>query len=354
MMVSESELLKVLRAIQNQQDTQARSWVRWRDVAMSSYGPDDEAHLRQISRQPGIERYIHTQVRLTADGKTAVSQESLGPQDGIGSSPSQPFDPNNPFAGSWLMEDTNPPVRSAVISGDGPFGRKKLKAYLREQFGVDVGAVGGEMGDPELLILGRHNHQKGVVESFLQDRQGTPLLICSQEMLLSWMYTGFDPNRHPDHLDVFIDGHPALERVREILSDQWPESGEDFPYVSSGSGGMSFNAEVEKGPLRRSGYRVGKGGEMTEERRTTLKEVFTIDHGEFPGAYPIGYLDDWGQPESGMRLKKMADSIASFCRTHKRQSNPSQQAINDWEADLKWLKKTFYHPLNFGFNWPTT
>jgi hypothetical protein len=354
MVISESELLKVLQAIQNQQDLQARSWVRWRDVAMGPYGPDDEDRLKLIGRQPGIEQFIDTQVRLAPDGETAVSQGTLGEREDVGRPPSQTFNPNNPFSGSWLMGDVDLPVGSAVFSGDGPFSRKNLKAYLNEQFGIDVGAVGGDLDNPELLILGRHHHQAGVVESFLEDRQGTPLLICSQEMLLSWIYTGWDPNRHPESLDSFIDGHPALERVRETLSDRWPEPGEDFPSVSSGSGEMNFNAEVEEGPLRRMGYKVGNEGERTEERRKILEEVFTIAHGAFPGTYPLGYLDSWGQPESGMRLEKMANSIATFCRNHKRRSNRSQQAINDWEADLKWLKKNFYHPTHFSFDWPTT
>jgi hypothetical protein len=74
---------------------------------------------------------------------------------------------------------------------------------------------------------------------------------------------------------------------------------------------------------------------------------------DFPGTYPIGYLDGWGHARSGKRLKKIARSIASFCQNAKKRSNPPDQAIRDWQEDLQWMKRELYHPLNFGFDWPT-
>lgn len=357
MSISESELLDVLRAIRDQQDTHGRSWVRLQDLARGPYGPDDEDRLSLCIQQPGMDAYIdrRAEIALKSKGVEAVRRGEFeqGGDDAI-SSP-EGLDPNNPFSRSWLVrERAEIPVETAVMSGNVPFKRRTLRTYLNDQFGIDVAKINGEIDEPELLILGRFNHQEGVVESFLEDQRGTPLRICSHEMLFSWIYTGCDPNRYPESLSQFIDGHPALERVREILEDSWPEPGEGIPSISSGTGGNLFNAEVEKGPLRRFGYQVGETGETTGVRQGVLKEVFTASREEFPDTYPIGYLDKWGNPESGVRLEKMAKSIATFCRNHKKRSNASVQAISDWEKDLEWLKDRFYHPLNFGFDWPST
>lgn len=354
MAISESELLGVLEAVQNQQDTQGRSWVRLREVARGAYGPDDESHLSLCSRRLETEGYLDVQkkVRLTREGGRALKNGRL--QEGDETNPtSTGLDPENPFSRSWLVrEKTEIPVETAVLSGSVPFKRGSLWIYLRDQFGIKVGEVDGEIESPDLLVLGRFDHREGIVESFLDEQRGRPLRICSQEMLLSWTYTGCDPNRYLDSLSQFIDGHPALERVREILEDQWPEPGEGIPSVSSGGRGNIFDAEVEEGPLRRSGYHVGKTGETVTTRQQVLKEVFAASREEFPGTYPLGYLDEWGEPESGLRLEKMVNSIATFCRNHRKKSNASEQAINDWETDLDWLKNEFYHPLNFGFDWP--
>jgi len=64
-------------------------------------------------------------------------------------------------------------------------------------------------------------------------------------------------------------------------------------------------------------------------------------------------LDEWGDPGSPARLKKMADSIASFARSKKRHDEVRfAQAIRDWESDLGHLHRTYYVG-RFGFGWPT-
>lgn len=354
--ISDSELLKVLQAVQNQSDTQGTSWVRLEDVARGPYGPDDEDRLELCSRQLRMEDYFDTQqkVRLTRKGARAINRGRFEQAEDAANSTSESFNSKNPFSRSWLIRGEEIPVDTAVISGNIPFKRGALRSYLEDQFEIDVRRIDGSKENSELLILGKYNHQESLVESFLDNQRGTPLRICSQEMLLSWIYTGCDPNRHRESLPQFIEGHPALERVRDLLEDRWPQPGEGIPSVSSRTGGDIFNVEVEEGPLRRSGYQVGKTGEMIKTRQDVLKEVFTEAREEFPGTYPIGYLDKWGKPESGMRLEKMARSIATFCRNQKRMSNPSEQAISDWESDLEWLKREFYNPVHFGFDWPST
>lgn len=65
-------------------------------------------------------------------------------------------------------------------------------------------------------------------------------------------------------------------------------------------------------------------------------------------------MDQWGQPESADRLRKMAEAIAAFARNLKRREDDRmQQAIDSWEGDLDYLFETYYVG-HFRFAWPIT
>jgi hypothetical protein len=133
-------------------------------------------------------------------------------------------------------------------------------------------------------------------------------------MLLSWMYTGQDPNAHRECLDQFIDGHRALECVREALSGKWPET-ETVPPVSGQAESHDlFSEAASESPLSRLGYSTGKTGKNKSERRDILEKAFYCPLGGFPGTYPLDKLEKWGAAGEGMRLKKMAQLIADQCR----------------------------------------
>ena len=107
---------------------------------------------------------------------------------------------------------------------------------------------------------------------------------------------------------------------------------------------------VEESPLHVLGYRVGRTGEDTVTRRRILRRAFT---GKLPIVDSIEYMESWGEPESPKRLKKIADNIASYSGGMRNRPNPSEQAIEDWESDLEWLREEFYHG-HFTFHWPAT
>jgi hypothetical protein len=64
------------------------------------------------------------------------------------------------------------------------------------------------------------------------------------------------------------------------------------------------------------------------------------------------YMKEWASPQSAVRLKKMANSIASFARQAKRRRNADmREAVQSWEADLQMLYDEYYVE-KFGFGWP--
>jgi hypothetical protein len=66
------------------------------------------------------------------------------------------------------------------------------------------------------------------------------------------------------------------------------------------------------------------------------------------------YLSEWGEPKSVKRLQKLAESIAAFTRNAKRRSRGGcSKAIQDWETDLAYLKRTYYNNRH-SFQYPRT
>ena len=110
------------------------------------------------------------------------------------------------------------------------------------------------------------------------------------------------------------------------------------------------NEWPDKGLLSYVGYHVGKSGKSPIERRKILSNVFLS---ELPNVQNPQYMKEWGQIKSSQRLRKIANSLASFIRNAKRKNEIPDEAINDWENDLDWLKKKYYRGV-FTFPWPST
>ena len=246
----------------------------------------------------------------------------------------------------WHTAD-GAPIAEGLIAGQGPFGKMDLWQYLDDR-GLKTYLNFSKGDDPGVLIVGRDGYDLDAIKALLDDRRGTVLRICSQEMILAWSLTGVDPNARPETARSFIEGHPALEAIATYLDSDWP--GTD-PLPRTGDGEAAFDVP-EKGPLKRLGYEVGKTGARASVRKRPLREAFMFAPDDLPGTYPDGYLADWGAAESSKRLEKIANSLASNCRTARNRSTDMSAAIDDWERDLNWLKSQFYNPLSFSFMWP--
>jgi hypothetical protein len=142
------------------------------------------------------------------------------------------------------------------------------------------------------------------------------------------------------------------ERVKERLTQL---KGQHFSLSKTGSETNSFSDNsfnYEEGLLGYYGYKVGIKGLPELERHKILDAVFTL---------PLllvnseAYLKEWGKPNSAERLQKLSRSIAAFARTAKGRTNGDfRKAIQDWESDLMYLKKTYYNTNYFSFQYPIT
>lgn len=119
-----------------------------------------------------------------------------------------------------------------------------------------------------------------------------------------------------------------------------------------GNGPFTAKELSPEGMLSIMGYSVGQSGDLTDqERRRLLDHIFSENLPVIPS---VASRNEWGDPETPKRLKKMANCLASFCRNAKRRSDRDMDlAIARWEADLRYLRDKFYFG-KFTFGWPDT
>lgn len=136
----------------------------------------------------------------------------------------------------------------------------------------------------------------------------------------------------------------AVAMQRE--SFRWPSTA-----APVGSGYLNDASWPEIGLLRHLGYHVGKAGKSRMERRRILDLTY---RNTVPRVESAKHMQEWGKPQSGVRLKKMADCIAAFVRNAKRRNGVAMStAVADWEADLGYLKQAYYVG-RYDFPWPDT
>ena len=79
----------------------------------------------------------------------------------------------------------------------------------------------------------------------------------------------------------------------------------------------------EHGLLKFLGYQVGQKGALKTERWSILDYVYNNDI--LPRVHSVEYMDEWGKAKTGRRLKKMADSLATFARNAKRKRRDGER-----------------------------
>lgn len=99
------------------------------------------------------------------------------------------------------------------------------------------------------------------------------------------------------------------------------------------------------------GYRVGKAnGAPDDDRKDILDWMF---HNALPRVNSASYMEEFGKPESPMRLKKMANVLASLARNYSRNMQGNLQdysvAISHYIMDLDYLYEEYY-VKKFGFD----
>ncbi len=246
-----------------------------------------------------------------------------------------------------LLEQVEQVERSfadVMTVGSGPFPEEAFDALLREHDLNVFGIYNEESYDT--LVVGRDEWDAEGLDALIDKRRGLRLKVYSQEMLLFYLMTAQDPYNLPDILPTFAAGHPALEYLRNG-GFNWPTT----TMVPTRGGPFALKRSPPQGVLGHLGYRTGRQGLGETDRREVLKRAFTR---KLPFVESEVHMAEWGKARSAERLKKIANTLAALTRNDKRvRTRDLSLAIAEREADLEWLKDTYYHG-RFSFQWPST
>jgi hypothetical protein len=163
-----------------------------------------------------------------------------------------------------------------------------------------------------------------------------------------------ETGRRVERLETYLSLIKAIENEWGRRSKLAFNNDEYFDWPSTHAArsnrGVAMVDWASEGYLAYLGYHVGERSDLTRTQRwAILRRVFEMI---LPPLETPDYVRSWGAPASAVRLKKMADSLASFARSAKRRSGASfALAISQWEADLAMLHDEFY-VAKFGFGWP--
>jgi hypothetical protein len=154
---------------------------------------------------------------------------------------------------------------------------------------------------------------------------------------------------------------PLASELRDAIIEEWTSRAhaslldpEHFPWPTTdapvGTGSVEAKAWRREGMLAFLGYHVGITNGLEElSRRAILDTAFLA---ALPPLNGLSYMQEWGEPNSARRLRKLAESLAAFTRNAARRREGSfSVAIAEWEADLKYLYVQYYRN-RFEFPWP--
>jgi hypothetical protein len=149
----------------------------------------------------------------------------------------------------------------------------------------------------------------------------------------------------------------GAKRLRKKVADRLAEMSTRFfhwPSTAVLPSSQALDGDqfwYSEGLLSFMGYRVGQNGVPASHRRDILDYIY---HENIPQVNSAEYMRGWGVPKSRKRLKKTADSLAAFTRMARRNLLADMSvAIDDWETDLVYLKRTYYDG-QYDFQWPPT
>ena len=156
------------------------------------------------------------------------------------------------------------------------------------------------------------------------------------------------------------DLHETARKLIEVIGKEWdkmackPDDYFVWPSTVAEEGENKLGRQdwPEIGLLKFLGYMVGRTqGVYEAARKLRLSQIFC---GSLPPINSPAYMMQWGSPGSAARLSKMAETIAAFARNAKRRDELRlDDAIRDWENDLKFLYDKYYVGY-FRFAWPRT
>ena len=196
----------------------------------------------------------------------------------------------------------------------------------------------------EVVVLGADGWDKDVIESQVYDRDGSDLIVLSQELFIAGVLKKENPLKTIDEdvLKAIAQGHSAISYLID-RGFEWPVGA-----ISEDVEEWEVTTELaSESPLHKAGYSVAANGPTVEQRRAILDGFFS---GRIAAKLPTAEdKKRWGKPRSAQRLYSMATFMSWLCRF---QGSKAPNALTKWQKDMSWLKQNFFKST-MRFSWPS-
>lgn len=240
------------------------------------------------------------------------------------------------------------------VIGHGPFEKSEFESFVDTR----VYEIEPNYNETQVavVVIGREGWDELSINEIIESADTRYLRIYSQEMFLSVLAGQPDPfdfienERRSRLLEIFRYGHPGLEYVSQGWSGWVNTEIVSTRSVQSTTKENTYDRAAQS-PLHVMGYSVGKKGISQRRRRLILQDAYK---GSIPLVESREYMEEWGEPNSGKRLRRIAQQLASNVQMFGRRENAHsyQQAIDDWCDDLEWIKVNYYSGT-YRFDWPS-
>lgn len=215
-----------------------------------------------------------------------------------------------------------------LFTGEDPFSSEELAALLPDQVECydDYEVPDGVRFS--IVVVGQTEFSEEKIQHVLATSGDTPPAFLPQEGFLDQLLFGhrwWDTD--VEWLNKVLAYHPGLQYVKSLVTFSWPGT----EAQESSDVGVSEAEYQPATQLYEVGYKIT--GLSRSERWRILK--------------------DKAVPALG--LEEVAGTIASHCRTRKRQRGGRERyahAIAEWEYDLARLKREIYDSGPSRFYWP--
>lgn len=298
----------------------------------------------------GVKPHSEPIQQATADTTTKIKQDNPGPKTPKKASSVTAQSPRTHHQKLCLTADEKAKAKHAQRQKrEAKEAAKRRSAARRQAAAAEAARLEKERREAERLTA---------IEVYIRDIESARF----GDLIGNW-------RRHVEFVDYIrrtgINRHrlELYERLVRSIEIEWKRRSNlrhvtdeyfDWPTTDAkrGKGAIDDLSWVEKGVLGYLGYNVGEKSTLTvAHRHAILRRVF---HMHLPPIESPAYMADWAERQSAARLKKMANSLASFARQAKRQSSRDMSdAIASWERDLKMLHEEYYVG-KFGFGWPAS
>lgn len=139
-----------------------------------------------------------------------------------------------------------------------------------------------------------------------------------------------------------LSKEPNLEAASVIkaIGNEWTKR------LDHARAGTRSTERPNDGMLATLGYRVGSvNGEKTPIRRQILELL--LEQLQLPIVGSPAYTDEWGEPKSSKRYKKLVRFLESQLTNPSNINRPNmEKAMIEWAEDLEWVQKNYAQLAN--------